>query len=279
MRIALLSDIHGNLFALDAVLADIAAQGGVDEYWILGDLVAIGPQPMAVLERLQALPNTRFTRGNTDVYITTGDRPSPTSADVVADVSRLPIFEEVAQTMAWTQGAIVATGWLPFLDALPLEQRLTLPDGTRLLGVHAAPGQDGGPGIRPDYPPAELEERVAGCDADLLCVGHTHWPMNVRIGATHVVNLGSVSNPQTPDLCAWYALLTADTTGYQIQHRQADYDRAAVIAALQAIRHPAKGHIVSYMQGAYVRSWALPHHQPPQQPTEARDLCPTTTNA
>jgi predicted phosphodiesterase len=275
MRIALLSDIHGNVIALDAVLADIAAQGGVDEYWILGDLVAIGPQPVAVLARLQALPNARFTRGNTDFYITTGERPSPTSADVLADISRLPIFEEVAQTMAWTQGAIVATGWLPFLDALPLEQRLTLPDGTRLLGVHAAPGQDGGPGIRPDYPQAELEERVAGCDADLLCVGHTHWPLNIRIGATHVVNLGSISNPQTPDLCAWYALLEAEHNGYQIQHRQAAYDRAAVIQALQAVRHPAQGHIVSYMRGAYVRAWPLP--QP--QPIEMRELCPTMLGA
>ncbi len=42
MRLAILSDIHGNLVALDPILADIQAQGGVDEYWILGDLVAIG---------------------------------------------------------------------------------------------------------------------------------------------------------------------------------------------------------------------------------------------
>ena len=192
MRIALLSDIHGNAIALDAVLTDIAMQGGVDEYWILGDLVAVGPQPVAVLERLQALPNARFTRGNTDVYITTGERPPPTSADVLTNPHRLLVFEEVAQTMAWTQGAIAATGWLPFLDALPLEQRLTLPEGTRLLGVHASPGEEGGPGIRPDYPVAEIAARIAGCEADLLCVGHTHWPMNVRIGVTHVVNLGSV---------------------------------------------------------------------------------------
>lgn len=262
MRIAFLSDIHGNVLALDAVLADIEAQGGVDEYWVLGDLVAIGPQPVLVMERLQALPTARITRGNTDVYIATGERPPPFSADVMTDISRLPIFEEVAQTMAWTQGALAMTGWLPFLDALPLEQRLTLPDGTRLLGVHASPGQESGPGIRPDYSQAELVERIAGCEADLLCVGHTHWPMNVRIGATHVMNLGSVSNPQTPDLCAWYAFLEADTQGYHITHRQAAYDRAAVIQALQDVRHPAQGYIVRHMQGAYVRQWALPEPNP-----------------
>lgn len=258
MRIALLSDIHGNAIALEAVLTDIEAQGAVDEYWVLGDLVALGPQPVAVLQRLHALPNVRLTRGNTDVYIATGERPPPFSADVMADIKRLPIFEEVAQTMAWTQGALAVTGWLPFLDELALEQRRTLPDGTRLLGVHASPGQDSGPGIRPDYPQAELTARIAGCEAELLCVGHTHWPMNIRLGATHVMNLGSVSNPQTPDLCAWYALLEADATGYRIQHRQAVYDRAAVIQALQDVRHPAQGFIIRHMQGEYVRDWALP---------------------
>jgi predicted phosphodiesterase len=258
MRIALFSDIHGNAVALDAVLADIKKQGGVDEYWVLGDLVAIGPQPVAVLERLQALPNIRLTRGNTDLYIVTGERPPPSSADVMADLNRLPIFEEVTQTLAWTQGALAVTGWLPFLDGLPLEQRLTLPDGTRLLGVHASPGQDSGPGIRPDYPQHEIEERIAGCAADLLCVGHTHWPMNIQLGETRVVNLGSVSNPQTPDLCAWYALIEADGAGHRLEQRTVAYDRAAVIQALQDVRHPAQGYIIRYMQGGYVRNWPLP---------------------
>lgn len=258
MRIALFSDIHGNAVALEAVLADIEAQGGVDEYWILGDLVAVGPQPIAVLERLTALPNIRFTHGNTDLYIATSERPPPSQADVSADPNRLVAFAEVAETMAWTQGAVTATGWLPFLDALPLEQRLTLPDGTRLLGVHASPGQATGYGLRPDYTEAFLLAQLAGCEADLVCVGHTHWPMNRRLGATHFINLGSVSNPQTPDLAAWYVLLEADTTGYQVRHCQAAYDRDAVIAALQTMRHPAQGYIARHMRGDYVRDWPLP---------------------
>jgi len=56
MRVALLSDIHGNSIALEAVLNDIALQGGADAYWILGDLVALGPDPVHVLEQLSALP-------------------------------------------------------------------------------------------------------------------------------------------------------------------------------------------------------------------------------
>ena len=77
MKIALMSDIHGNLIALDAVLSDILSTGGVDEYWIVGDHVAIGPDPNGVLERLKALPCASFTGGNTDRYVVTGDRPDP----------------------------------------------------------------------------------------------------------------------------------------------------------------------------------------------------------
>ena len=65
MRIALLSDIHGNFVALDAVLRDVSARGEVDGYWVLGDIVALGPDPVRVLERLTALPNATIIRGNT----------------------------------------------------------------------------------------------------------------------------------------------------------------------------------------------------------------------
>ncbi len=258
MRIAFLSDIHGNAIALDAVLANIERQGAVDEYWVLGDLVAVGPQPIQVLNRLRALPNIRFTRGNTDRYVTVGDRPPPYADDVLVDPTRLLTFSEVMQTMAWTQGALSATGWLPFFKALPIEQRLTLPDGTRLLGVHASPGHDGGDGLRPDYTEEFLHAQVAGCEADLLVVGHTHWPMNRHIGVVHAVNLGSVSNPQVPDLSAWYAILEADRNGYQLRQYRVAYDREAVIAALVVARHPAPLYIERHMRGEFVRDWVLP---------------------
>ncbi|HEV2659453.1 MAG TPA: metallophosphoesterase, partial [Ktedonobacteraceae bacterium] len=78
MRIALLSDIHGNTLALDAVLADIAEQGEVDRYWILGDFSSLGYDPVGVLERITKLPNVSFVRGNHDRYTVTGERPGPT---------------------------------------------------------------------------------------------------------------------------------------------------------------------------------------------------------
>src|SRR5215470_13547018 len=100
MKIALLSDIHGNSIALDAVLADIQAHGGVEGYWVLGDLVALGHDPVGVLERLTALPNVQYVRGNTDRYVASGDRPPPTKADVIADSRLLATLVEMAGTFA-----------------------------------------------------------------------------------------------------------------------------------------------------------------------------------
>lgn len=259
MRIALLSDIHGNLIALDAVLDDIQQQGGVDEFGVLGDIAAIGPQPIAVLERLQELPSVRYVRGNTDRYLTTGERPSPSHSDVLNNLSLLPVLVEVAKSFCWTQGAITSKGWLPFLDALPLEQRTTLPNGARLLAVHAAPGRDDGDGVDPDSPPEVLAHLFANCQADLVFVGHTHWPANLRIGAVQVVNLGSVSNPRIPSLHASYVMLEGNSQGYKVKHRFVPYDREAVIHELHAVRHPTIDYIMGYMRGNHiVKRWGEP---------------------
>jgi predicted phosphodiesterase len=255
MRIALLSDIHGNSIALDAVLADIVRQGGVGAYWVLGDLVALGPDPVGVLERLSALPNVRFMRGNTDRYVFARERPPPSQLDVQRHPELLPVLAEVAGTFAWTQGMITAAGWFEWLISLPLEQREVLPNGTRCLGVHAAPGTDDGPGIPPDLTDAELLALVAGCAADLICVGHTHWPLDRQIHGSHVINLGSVSNPLPPDLRASYVIMQADTSGYQVYHRRVEYDHEAVVVALQRLHHPGAEFIIKHMRGERQPRW------------------------
>lgn len=256
MRLAILSDIHGNTIALDAVLADIAAAGGVEAHWVLGDLAALGPDPVGAVDRLAALPNARFVRGNTDRYTTDSDRPAPSPDDVRANPALLPAALQVAASFAWTQGALTTTGWLDWLAALPLEQRLTLPDGTRLLGVHAAPGTDDGPGIHPGLADDELAALLAEADADLVCVAHTHVPLDRTAEGVRVVNLGSVSNPATADRRASYLLLDADETGYRLERRRVAYDVAAVIAAIERVRHPAAPYLLGIMRGERRSRWA-----------------------
>ncbi len=253
MRLAILSDIHGNPLALDAVLADIQSQGEVDAYWVLGDFTALGYDPVTPLEKVTALPHASFTRGNTDRYVVTGDLPvQPEKA--LEDPALLPQVIEAAQSFSWTRGYVSAAGWFDWLANLPLEVRLTLPDGTRLLGVHASPGRDDGPGIQPRHSDDKLEQRLAGCEADLVIVGHTHVPLDRQVGSIRVINLGSISNPVTPGLQATYVLLEANENGYSIQMRRVDYDREAVIKAIEQSRHPTPSFLNSFMRGERITS-------------------------
>jgi putative phosphoesterase len=249
VRLALLSDLHGNPIALDAVLADIEAKGSVDGYLVLGDLVAVGHDPAGVLERLVKLPGARFVQGNTDRYVVSGQRPYPTFADVAADVTLIPRLVEVAHSFAWTQGVLTSAGWLDWLAALPLEQRLDLPDGTRLLATHVAPSQADGAGIHPALSDAELAVVVSGASADLVCVGHTHWPLDRSVDGMQVINTGSVSNPWPPDLRASYAVVEASRSDHTVRHLRVEYDAEAVIAAVKRSRHPAGEYIISHFRG------------------------------
>lgn len=249
MRIALLSDIHGNSIALDAILADIAGRGEVDEFWLLGDYCALGHDPVGVLERLDRLPAARFIGGNADRYVTTGDRPPPFAEEVRADGRLLEQYAEVASSFAWTQGAVTAAGWFEWLARLPLEMETTLLDGTICLAAHASPGRDDGPGFSPEQSDNEMAQLLKSCPAQLILTGHTHRPVNRRIGHWHVVNPGSVSNPRPPDLRASYAILTAEVQGYTVEHFRVDYDRAEVIAAVRRQRHPGADFVIRHMRG------------------------------
>lgn len=255
MRAAILSDIHGNSIALDAVLQDIQAQGGVDAYWVLGDLAAIDVDPIGVLERVAGLPQARLVRGNTDRYLVTGERPSPTVQECEANPALWLTCVEVASSLSWTQGVVTVSGWVDWLAGLPLENRIVLPDGTRVLCVHATPGCDDGRGVHPGVRQEALRSLVAEGEADLVFVGHTHWPMGVRVDGVHLVNAGSVSNAFPPDLRASYVLLEADESGYDLQHRRVAYDREAVVRELRRVNHPAARYIVRYMRGENHPYW------------------------
>jgi diadenosine tetraphosphatase ApaH/serine/threonine PP2A family protein phosphatase len=164
------------------------------------------------------------------------------------DPALLPQVIEAARSFSSTRGYLSASGWLDWLTNLPLEVRLTLPDGTRLLGVHASPGRDDGPGIQPQHTDDKLEQRLAGCEADLIMVGHTHVPLDRQVGSIHV------SNPVTPGLQATYVLLDADERGQRIQLRRVEYDREAAIKAIKQSGHPTPSFLIGFMHGERIAS-------------------------
>jgi putative phosphoesterase len=249
VRLGLVSDIHGNTVALDAVIADGNALG-IDAWYLLGDLVAVGPEPVATLETLLALSNTQFVRGNTDRYTVTGARPSPHKEDVARDPSLRELFDAVESSFAWTYQRISQAGLLDALASLPDRQRMTLLDGTRVLAVHASVAADDGPGIRPDISDDELAPLVTGADADIVCGGHTHRATDRRLDGVRAVNLGSVSNPMTADTRASYVVIEHDENAHRLEHRWVPYDHAAVVERCYASGHPQAGYIAGFQRGS-----------------------------
>jgi predicted phosphodiesterase len=255
MRIAILADIHGNRIALDAVMADIQARSGVDGYWILGDLCAVGFDPSGVLDRLGLLQNALYVRGNADRYVATGQIPDLTFEQVAADPTLIPHFAEVLGHFNWVKGNVTGRGWLGWLSALPVEQRLTLPDGRRVLLVHGTLTRDDDHGLNPALSDDFLRQEIAGSNADLICCGHFHMQMNRVLDDVRVINPGAVSNNFAPDLRAGYAILTADMSGYAIRYYRVAYDLEAAKVASRRSGDPGSPYQIRFYEGQVRAGW------------------------
>ena len=109
--------------------------GCVEQIWVLGDLGAMGPDPVGVLERLTGLPNVRCTYGNTERYVLDGTRPWPQAEDVLAEPALMPRLVQITRSFGWTEGALAA-----FQTAHDLEVTGALDDATRdkLQELHGA---------------------------------------------------------------------------------------------------------------------------------------------
>lgn len=220
-----------------------------DLYLVLGDIVD-GHAPAKSLEMVAQLPNVKCILGNTDRYVITGiGPPELAAANVQQRPELLPKFQQTTASFAWTKGSLTATGWYDYLAALPLNERIALPDGRTLLAEHASPGFADGPGIAPFTTDAELAKLLDECDADIVCVGHTHMLFTRMWRNVQIINPGSISNPIAPDLRASYAVLDATADGLSGTHRRVAYDHEAVIAAVRQSEHPAADFIIDHQRG------------------------------
>jgi predicted phosphodiesterase len=257
VRLGVIADIHGNDEALRAVLDD-AAGYHVDRWWALGDLVLFGPRPAEVLERLASLPGIGMLRGNTDRYVLTGEQPAPhaTAADAAAStdpVQRADLVErygKMAAGIGWTRGVLDQAGTIDCLDELPTRLQLRLPGGTTVLGVHASPGADDGPGIDPHIPDAELRGLLAGCGADVVVGGHTHYRADRLAGGIRALNPGSAGVPRQCGQAGWLLLEEGDDGELRAEQHAVPFDVGAVVRDLHRRRHPNTEFVEALLTGA-----------------------------
>ena len=226
VRIAALSDIHGNLPALEAVHKAIDA-ARPDYVAVCGDLVFNGPDPAGTLALIQELQRAGafVTLGNTDVAVADGDftaafpwftEGTPDSYQVAAEWARDQIGDE----------------GVDFLRRLPSERRLRVGDDL-VLFCHASPGSltDG---LGADLDPVVTIDRVSGTEAKVIVCGHTHLPEVREVGWRTIVNAGSAGYVFDGDPTASWALIEIDEGGIKAEIHRTNYDVMAAANAVSA---------------------------------------------
>jgi len=233
MRYALISDIHGNLPALESVLADIAARPDVGGAYHLGDLVGYSPWPDEVVERLAAA-GIAGVAGNYDSTIAMDYKHCGCR-------SENPRQEELAHvSYAWTRANVSpeakrSLATLPFrIDLKPLGGHTAGPTVTL---VHATPvnnlvyvTED-----RPDAFLVKMAQQSGMKSGDVLCFGHTHKPWSRVVDGVTFVNTGSVGRPKDGDWRAGYVLLDVGIGEPRVEIVRVEYDvEAAARGVIQA---------------------------------------------
>jgi predicted phosphodiesterase len=195
MKIALLSDVHGNLPALQTVAAHLEAWQP-DQVIVAGDLVNRGPRSRECLEFAQGKRGWRMLLGNHEEFVARHARP-----DAPRDG---PLFElRRSSHFAYHQ----LGGDVSALDGLPFSLSLAAPDGREARFAHASM-RGTRDGIYPHSSDDDLRQRAGLPWPGLFCAGHTHLPVARRVDGTLVVNCGSAGLPFDGDTRASYARLT-----------------------------------------------------------------------
>lgn len=211
MRIAALSDIHGNLPALEAVLADVERED-VGAIVVAGDSVS-GPWPAEVFDRLEAV-GARIVRGNTDRLV--------------------EMHETHSRRAAWNEARLGAQR-LSSVAGWPLTLELEVDGLGAVLVCHATPVSDE-PIYTPLTPDDELIAVLGPVEADVLVCGHTHLQYDRKLSSgLRVVNPGSVGLPYEGRRGAFWALLGPD-----VEFRHTEYDVERTISAIRELGAPVE---------------------------------------
>jgi len=178
MRFAFISDIHGNLQALEQVLADIQ-KSDVDQVVCLGDVASLGPQPREVIARLKEM-QIPIVMGNHDNYLL---NPELTE-------NHIPWLRAAE---LWCHD-LLSDDELEFLNSFPSHLRFSPDENTNILCFHGSP-RSNEEFLYPDTPSIILDENFDGQDASIFVGGHTHVQMVLQHKGLTLINPGSVGMP------------------------------------------------------------------------------------
>lgn len=218
MRIAVLSDIHANAQALEAVMGDVVNQG-CEHVFCLGDLALAGPQPKTVMDYVMAQNTWTIIQGNTDKMIAQYGPEVVEFLEAQYPVMANAIADDVLQ-IDDTHRAFLAE--LPPILSFEVE-------GCTVLLTHGSPRANN-EDILPGMPLEIVEEIIEGTTEKLILCGHTHIPCGYQTNTNQtVVNVGSVGRPMTHEPKACYTIVDFANGSFEVRHRFVTYDN--VLAA------------------------------------------------
>jgi len=223
--IALISDIHGNLPALEAVLDD-AARHGAQTIWNLGDMLGYAPFPNEVLQALQEAGAVSII-GNYDLKVLDFERKRRRWKRMKAPAKFIGF--------QWNDARLQPDSRV-LLASLARQIRCTI-NGMEVLLVHGSPASIDEL-LSSDTPVPRFEVLAEKAEADLVVCGHSHEPFVRRIGKTYFVNPGSVGRPEGGDWQASYSLLAIADGDVKVGHRRVPYDIERVVRAVHAAGLP-----------------------------------------
>jgi len=202
-RIAVLSDVHGNAVALEAVRKALK-RDKPDVTLIAGDLVMNGPEPGATVDAIREMERDGaiVVQGNTDVAVADADY-----AAAFPGMLESGIPDAIRAAAEWAHDAL-DDDQLAWLRRLPAERRVRIGDNLVLL-THASPGSQT-QGFDKDLDPSTVLERISRTDARVICCGHTHMPAIHEFGWKVIVNDGSAGYVFDGDPTASFAIVTLD---------------------------------------------------------------------
>lgn len=233
MQILIISDIHANLTALEAVLS---AAGEIDGAWCLGDLVGYGPDPNECIERIRELPNLVCLIGNHD-------------AAALNQIDTEAFNPEARQTIVWTQN-VLTTESQEFLKSLPEKQQID-----QVTLAHGSPRQPVWEYLLDTY---TATRNFNHFDSDFCFVGHTHLPFMFHMEDNHrgaqltiptpnekielsprsILNAGSVGQPRDRDSRAAFAIFDSEQRTWD--YRRVTYEIASVQKRMQNAGLPSR---------------------------------------
>lgn len=250
MRIVALSDIHGNLPALKAVLA--AIRGHPDMIIVAGDSVGFGPQPAQVLDLLRR-KRCNFVKGNVDDYVS-----NPASigrlrkfADEEVGSGRpfrplLPLAV-ISESVEWTRSQV--GNRIHFLRELPFSISVEPSPGRQLKVVHANPHDLERPIVKND-PDSVLLPMLSDTHCDILVFGHSHNPFQRFVGSILLVNVASLGFPTDGLLDAAYTEIVFIEGGWRVEQHRVAYDTDATASLIEASTMPNRDMLLTLLRTA-----------------------------